>query len=140
MAGVGATHIDHVVIGSSHSARTAKHFSETFGIEILRVFKRPGSGAHMEFAKLKEVVLEFAGPGEEPDNDDIKARLGGIVLAVDDMDGAIAHLREAGYDAGDPHPAVQPGAVFAAIKSGTHGMPLGLIQYNAIPEEDGDSN
>ena len=73
---------------------------------------------------------------EEPDDDDIKARLGGIVLAVDDMDGAIAHLR----DAGDPHPAVQPGAVFAAIKSGTHGMPLGLIQYNAIPQKDGDSN
>ena len=140
MAGIGATHIDHVVIGSSRSARTAKHFSETFGIEILRVFKRPGSGAHMEFAKLKEVVLEFAGPGEEPADDDITARLGGIVLAVDDIDDAITKLRDSGYEAGDPHSAVQPGAKFAAIKSGTHGMPLGLIQYNAIPEGDGDSN
>lgn len=137
MPGVGATHIDHVVVGSSHSARTAKHFSETFGIEILRVFKRPGSGAHMEFAKLKEVVLEFAGPGEEPDNDDIKARLGGVVLAVDDIDFAVAKIREAGFEAGDPHPAVQPGARFATMKSGTHRMPFGFIQYEALPE-DGD--
>jgi hypothetical protein len=75
VAGGGAKHNDHVVIGSTHSVRTAEHFSEAFGIE-----------------------------------------------------------------AGHPHPAVQPGAVFATVKSGTHGMPLGFIQCSAVPAEDGDSN
>ncbi len=93
----------------------------------------------MEFAKLKEVVLEFAGPGEEPEGDDIRARLGGVVLAVADIDFAVTKVREAGYEAGDPHPAVQPGAKFATIKTGTHGMPLGLIQYEAI-QEDGETD
>ena len=64
--GVGATHIDHVVVGSNHSEKTARLFSETYGIEIKRTMSRPGTGAHMEFAKLDEVVLEWV---DSPDFD-----------------------------------------------------------------------
>jgi hypothetical protein len=39
-------------------------------------------------------------------------------------------------DVGDPHPAVQPGAKLAGIKSGTNGVPIALIQYNALPFEE----
>ena len=130
---IGATHIDHIVVASNNSAATAKLFSENLGIEIKRVMSRPGTGAHMEFAKLQEIVLEFAGPGQPPEGEEPKARLGGFVLAVGDIDAAVATLRKRGVDVGDAHPAVQPGAKIAGIRAGTHGVPLALIQYNAMP-------
>lgn len=131
--GIGAKYIDHVVIASNDSAATARAFSENLGIEIKRVMSRPGTGAHLEFAKLDEVVLEFAGPGEPKEGEEPRARLGGFVLAVDDIDAAVAALRAKGVNVGDPHPAVQPGAKLAGIKSGTNGVPIAIIQYNALP-------
>ncbi|MCZ2111658.1 MAG: VOC family protein [Dehalococcoidia bacterium] len=131
--GIGAKYIDHIVVASNDSAATAKVFSEHLGIEIKRVMSRPGTGAHLEFAKLGEIVLEFAGPREPKDGEEPKARLGGFVLAVEDIDAAVAELRAKGVDVGDPHPAVQPGAKLAGIRSGTNGVPLAMIQYNALP-------
>ncbi len=128
----GATHIDHIVIASNDSAATAKLFSENFGLEIKRTMSRPGTRAHLEFAKLLEVVIEFAGPGEVKPYDQVTARLGGFVLAVDDIDRAIAEVRAAGFEVGEPHPAVQPGAKIAGVKNGTSGVPFAFIQYNAL--------
>lgn len=132
---VGATHIDHVVIAANDSAAVARHFARTYGIEIKRTMSRPGTGAHLEFAKLEEVVLEFAGPGTPPEGEEVRARLGGFVLAVQDIEEAVSRIRAAGYDVTDPKPAVQPGAKIATVKSGTHGVPLAMIQYNAIHAE-----
>lgn len=133
--GAGATHIDHIVIASNDSAATAKLFADHFGIEIKRTMSRPGTRAHLEFAKLQEIVLEFAGPGDVQPYDEVKARLGGFVLAVEDIDRAIEAVRAAGFPVGDPHPAVQPGAKIASVKGGTGGVPFAFIQYNAIPQE-----
>ena len=133
---IGATHIDHIVISSNDSAATAKQFAETLGIEIKRAMVRPGTGAHLEFAKLQEVILEFAGPGEVKPYDEVKAKLSGVVLAVDDIHATIAAIRAAGFSVGDPHPAVQPGALFTGMKGGTNGVPFGFIQYNALPIPD----
>jgi len=134
--GVGATHIDHIVIQSNDSAATAKLFADQYGIEIKRTMSRPGTRAHLEFAKLREVIVEFAGPGDVQTYDEVKARLSGFVLAVDDIHAAVASLRESGCDVGEPHPAVQPGALITGIRGGTHGVPLALIQYNARPLEE----
>lgn len=133
---VGAKNIDHIVISSNDSAATAMHFSETFGFEVKRTMSRPGSRAHMEFMKLSDVVLEFAGPGEVQPYDEVKARLGGFVVCVDDIEKAIETVRAAGFPCGDPHPAVQPGAKIASVKAGTGGVPFAFIQYNAIPIEE----
>jgi len=130
---IGATHIDHIVISSNDSAATAELFAKNLGIEIKRTMSRPGTRAHLEFAKLQEVVLEFAGPGEVQPYDEVKARLSGFVLAVPDIDAAVAELRSRGVDVGEPHAAVQPGAKLAGIRSGTNGVPLALIQYGALP-------
>ena len=130
---IGATHIDHIVISSNDSAATAELFARNLGIEIKRTMSRPGTRAHLEFAKLQEVVLEFAGPGDVQPYDEVKARLSGFVLAVPDIDAAVAELRARGVDVGEPHAAVQPGAKLAGIRSGTNGVPLALIQYGAIP-------
>jgi predicted enzyme related to lactoylglutathione lyase len=131
--GIGATHIDHIVISSNDSAATAQLFADNLGIEIRRTMSRPGTRAHLEFAKLQEVVLEFAGPGEVQPYDEVKARLWGIVFAVEEIDAAVAHLRALGHTVTDPGPAVQPGAKIATVKDGTSGVPFALIQYNAIP-------
>ncbi|OAI44263.1 hypothetical protein AYO38_09900 [bacterium SCGC AG-212-C10] len=131
----GVTHIDHIVIASNDSAATASLFAENLGIPIKRTMSRPGTRAHLEFAKLQEVILEFAGPGDVQPYDEVKARLSGFVAAVDDIDATVASLRASGYDVEDPHKAVQPGAKFAVVKSGTHGVPFALIQYNALPIE-----
>lgn len=131
----GATHIDHIVISSNDSAATAKLFAENLGLEIKRTMSRPGTRAHLEFAKLKDVVLEFAGPGDVKPYDEVSAKLWGIVFAVDDIDHAVRVTREAGYPVDDPRPAIQPGAKIAGVKSGTAGVPFAFIQYNAIPQE-----
>jgi len=134
--GIGATHIDHIVIQSNDSAATAKLFADQYGIEIKRTMSRPGTRAHLEFAKLQEVIVEFAGPGEVQPYDEVKARLGGFVLAVDDIHAAVTSLRESGWDVGEPHPAVQPGALITGVRGRTNGVPLALIQYNARPLEE----
>jgi len=130
---VEATNIDHIVISSNDSAATAALFTKNLGIEIKRTMSRPGTGAHLEFAKLDEVVLEFGGPQQTAPVAEVKARLSGFVLAVKDLEKAVASLRASGYETSEPHAAVQPGAMIAAVKGGTHGVPFALIQYNALP-------
>ena len=133
--GVRATHIDHIVISSNDSAATARVFADNLGLEIKRTMSRPGTRAHLEFAKLQEVVLEFAGPGDVKPYDEVKARIWGLVLAVEDVDEAVQSLRKRGHDVTDPTPAVQPGAKIATVKNGTSGVPFAIIQYNAINVE-----
>ena len=134
--GIGAKYIDHIVIASNDSAATAKLFSENLGIEIKRVMSRPGTGAHLEFAKLDEVVVEFGGPPQPTPGEEVRARLWGFVLAVKDLRAAVGSLRSEGYDVSEPRAAVQPGAMIAAVKGGTHGVPFALIQYNALPIQE----
>ncbi|MFN0147873.1 MAG: VOC family protein [Dehalococcoidia bacterium] len=122
--------IDHLVISSGNSAVVAAHFRDALGLEIKRTMSRPGTGSHLEFGKLHDVVLEFGGP-PEPRPGEVRAAFWGIVFTVKDLDGTVATCRAAGYETTDPRPAVQPGAKIAAVKHGT-GVPFALIQYNAI--------
>jgi catechol 2,3-dioxygenase-like lactoylglutathione lyase family enzyme len=129
--GRNVTCIDHVVISSGDSARCAAHFKENLGIEIKRTMTRPGTGAHLEFAKLVDVILEFGGP-PEPRPGPLNARIWGMVFAVRDISATVAHLRDNGYPVTDPRPAVQPGAAISMVKEGTGGVPFALIQYGAL--------
>lgn len=133
---IGATHIDHIVISSNDSGTVAQTFADNLGIEIKRKMIRPGTSAQLAFAKLQEVVLEFAGPPEVKPGEEVKAKLWGMVFAVDNIDAAVASLRDRGYTVGDPTKAVQPGARIATVKGGTHGVPFAMIQYNALPLEE----
>lgn len=128
----GVQNIDHVVISSGDSATVAAHFRENFGIEIKRTMSRPGTRSHLEFAKLVDVILEFAGP-PEPRPGPIQASYWGIVFCVADIHKAIELTRQAGIRCDDPKTAVQPGALIASVKESTGGVPFAFIQYNAIP-------
>lgn len=133
--GIGATHIDHIVISSNDSSTVAQTFADNLGIEIKRKMIRPGTSAQLAFAKLQEVVLEFAGPPQVTPGEEVKAKLWGMVFAVEDIDVAVAELRSKGYQVSEPSKAVQPGAKIAAVKGGTNGVPFAVIQYNALPIE-----
>lgn len=130
--GSNVTNIDHVVISSGDSATVAEHFRDQLDIEIKRKMTRPGTGAHLEFAKLHDVILEFAGPGE-PRPGPVQARYWGMVFCVKDIAAAVARTREAGIRCDDPKNAIQPGAVIAGVKESTGGVPFAFIQYNAVP-------
>lgn len=132
---IGVTHIDHIVISSNDSSTVAQTFADNLGIEIKRKMIRPGTSAQLAFAKLQEVIIEFAGPPEVKPDEEVKAKLWGMVVAVDDIDAAVADLRSKGYTVGDPSKAVQPGAKIATVKGGTSGVPFAMIQYNALPIE-----
>ena len=133
---VNPTHIDHIVISSNDSGTVAQTFADNLGIEIKRKMIRPGTSAQLAFAKLNEVILEFAGPPEVKPGEEVKAKLWGMVVAVDDIEAAVADLRGKGYEVSEPSKAVQPGAKIATIKGGTSGVPFAVIQYNALPIEE----
>ncbi|MFN0096134.1 MAG: VOC family protein [Dehalococcoidia bacterium] len=122
--------IDHVVISSGDSGRCAAHFEERYGLEIKRKMIRPGTSAQLAFAKLGDVILEFAGPPEAKEGP-LEAKFWGMVYAVDDIQAAIASVRAAGFEANEPKPAVQPTAVIASVRAPTGGVPTAIIQYNA---------
>jgi predicted enzyme related to lactoylglutathione lyase len=132
---VGAvTNIDHVVISSGNSGAVANHFRDNLDVEIKRKMTRPGTGAHLEFAKLVDVILEFAGPGE-PRPGPVVAKYWGIVFCVDDITAVVERTRAAGIRCDDPKTAIQPGALIAGVKESTGGVPFAFIQYNAVPIE-----
>ncbi len=128
------TNIDHVVISSGDSGTVANHFRDNLDVEIKRKMTRPGTGAHLEFAKLVDVILEFAGPGE-PRPGPVEAKYWGIVFCVDDITSVIERTRAAGIRCDDPKTAIQPGALIAGVKESTGGVPFAFIQYNAVPAE-----
>ena len=122
--------IDHVVIVSNDAAATAARFSELLGSEIRLRMTRPGAKRHLEFMKIGQVSLEFAGPAEPADGP-FAARLWGLVLTVHDLPSAVEAIRDSGFEITDPTPAVQPGAMISTVKDGTCGIALALIQYHA---------
>lgn len=126
-----ALNIDHVVIASGDSATVAAHFRDELGLEIKRTMARPGTNSHLEFGKLFDLTLEFAGP-PEPRPGPVKGAFWGLVFTVDDIDAVVETVRAAGYPVDDPKPAVQPGAKIAGVKAGTGGVPFALIQYGAL--------
>lgn len=123
-----AHNIDHVVISSNDSAATARWFEDELGLEMKRTMVRPGTGAQLQFARLSDMVLEFAGP-PEPRPGPLQARYWGLVVRVTTLNSVLARLRAAGMEVTEPRAAVQPGATIATVKGGTAGVPFALIEY-----------
>ena len=81
--GIGATHINHIVISSNDSSTVALSlFAEPLGNTKSRPKDVPPRDRRPpQFAKLHEVVLEFGGPPQFTPGEEVKAKLWGFVLA-----------------------------------------------------------
>jgi len=76
-------------------------------------------------------VIEFAGP-PEPRPGPLAAKYWGMVFTVADIAAVSGVLRDGGHEVTEARPAVQPGALIATVKGYTGGVPLAIIQYNAL--------
>ena len=119
----GAIGLDHVVVATNDLDRTCRAVEAATGAPLRRVreagtirqgFHRLGGGG------LIVEVVEHVGSPDGP------ASFWGLVINVDDLDAAAAHL---GPDVlGEVRPAVQPGRKIATVRDGVGlGMPVALM-------------
>jgi hypothetical protein len=125
--------VDHVVVLADDVHATCGEIARVSGAELKRVkeSERGVQGFHRFGSVIIEVVeRRLVEPRSEPSvatspsPDD--ATYWGLVLLVDDIEAACAHL---GPDViGAPKPAVQPGRLIATVRSGAGlGVPLALM-------------
>ena len=104
----GVIAIDHVVVTSPDTARTAKAL-RAVGLEP-RLTREHGA-MRQTFFRLGPVILELVGPPQASGSG--PARFWGIAFTVDDLDAIAARL---GADLGDVKTAVQPGRRIASLR------------------------
>jgi hypothetical protein len=123
--GLIALGVDHVVVLADDVRATCAEIERDSGAVLKRV-KESERGVQ-GFHRLGSVILEvverrLVDPGQHAAH----ATYWGLVVVVDDLDAAVAHL---GPDViGAAKPAVQPGRRIATVRSGAGlGVPLALM-------------
>ena len=119
---LGASRVDHVVVMTPDLERTCGAVEAALGAPLKRV-RDAGRGVVQGFFRLGEVILEVVQSPQVPPG---PAALWGLVLVVDDLEGACERL---GPDViGLPRPAVQPGRFIASVRdSAGLGLPVALM-------------
>lgn len=129
----GVVRTDHVVIRTPDLPRTIGALEEA-GFEVRRTRDVPGSSPAIRqvFLWAGEAILEVVGPAEDRDGStgDGPARIWGLALTSDDLDGAAALL---GDLLTTPRDAVQPGRRIAAIDTRTLGIGPSLALMTPHP-------
>ena len=116
----GGAHLDHLVIGAASLAEGATAFEAWSGVAVPPGGRHPRMGTHNRLTRLGDgAFLEIiaidpaASPPPRPrwyglDGARVRARLANgprllsWVVAVDDLDAALARIAGAGVDAGEP--------------------------------------
>lgn len=130
-----AKKIDHVVIATEDLDEALKLWERNVGLVPDATLDHPlGAGFKVSRLPIGESFLELVQP-EEPNGrfyEQVQERgegLFSISLEVEDLDAAIAHLRERGATVSDPEPSIWPGARVARINhDSAHGVSIQLIQ------------
>lgn len=105
--------LDHLVYATPDLETTASELEELLGVRAAPGGRHPGFGTRNRLVGLGgRSYLEIIGPDREQEApagprpfliDTLGSpRLVGWAVAVDDIDAAVAHAREHGYDPGDP--------------------------------------
>lgn len=125
--------VDHVVVLADDVRATCAEIARVSGAELKRVkeSERGVQGFHrwgsviLEVVERRLVQPRDATSGAVPQSPS-DATYWGLVIIVDDIEAACAHL---GPDViGAPKPAVQPGRLIATVRSGAGlGVPLALM-------------
>ncbi|WP_322795982.1 VOC family protein [Tepidiforma sp.] len=125
-----ALRIDHVGIVVKDLEQALATYSRNFGLaaDPARGGEVPALGIKNAFMPIGESDLEFIQPltDEGPVAEFARERGEGqflLSIEVDDIDGAVEHLRSLGYRVGNP----SNGVAFVSPKS-SHGVNLQLIQ------------
>jgi hypothetical protein len=118
----GALRLDHVVVFTPELDRTFAAL-DAARVDLRRV-RDAGTAEHplrQGFYRLGEVILEVVGDIEPPG----RARFWGLVVIVQDLEAAAAHL---GEHVGRIKDAVQPGRRIATVReSAGLGLPVALM-------------
>jgi hypothetical protein len=117
--------VDHVVVLADDVRATCAEIERASGAALKRV--RESERGVQGFHRLGSVILEVVERRlVDPDQRAAHATYWGLVVVVDDIDAAVAHL---GPDViGAAKPAVQPGRRIATVRPGAGlGVPLALM-------------
>lgn len=127
--------IDHVVIATSDLDDAIACWEKTVGLKPDASLDRPlGAGFKVARLPIGEAFLELVQPVAQEGRfyEQFKERGEGmfsVSLEVDDLDGAVAYLRDKGAKVSDPEPSIWPGARLARVnRDSTHGVSIQLIE------------
>jgi hypothetical protein len=121
---LGVIGIDHVVITTGSLERTCAAIADVTGAPLKRV--RELGAMRQGFHRLGSLVVEVVERPDLADHAEAPATMWGLVLTVDDLDGAVARL---GADrCGEARDAVQPGRRIATVSPGAElGLAVALM-------------
>ena len=119
------TKLRNVVIAVNNIEEAAKLYSDTFGLEVVRVIDQPNIGVKSAYLAIGDITIEFIepfGPKQEPVKKFLENRGEGIYMLeidVEDRDAAIQSLTEKGVRllGADPESQAQSNQVFIHPKS-----------------------
>ncbi len=127
--------IDHVVIATGDLEDAAAKWERNLGLKPDASLERP-LGAGFKVARLPvgdaflELIQPVAATGRFVEQFEERGEgLFSISIEVDDLDGAVAYLRDKGARVSDAEPGIWPGSRVARVShTSTHGVSIQLIQ------------
>lgn len=126
--------IDHVVIATEDLEDAARLWERNFGLRAAESFQPQGADFRVARLPIGDAFLELIQPlaGTGRFAQQLQERGEGmfsVSIEVDDLDTAVAYLRERGATVSDPEPGIWPNTRIARVSSdSTYGVPLQLIQ------------
>lgn len=125
--------IDHLTIKTDDLAAAAQVWQAALGLK--GEAPQTLAGARLACLPVGDAYLELAQPeGGGPYGQWLRQQAEGVALVgfeVDDLAGAIDHLRARGAQVSEPQEGARPGVTFALVDAGsTHGVPIALIQHS----------
>lgn len=127
--------LDHVVIATQDLDDALRLWERNVGLTQDTTLDRPrGSGFKAARLPIGASFIELVQPVEQMGRfyEQFQERgegLFSISIEVEDLDEAVAYLREKGAKVSDPEPSIWPGARVARLsRQNTHGVSIQLIQ------------
>ena len=118
---LGAFELDHVVVSTDSLERTCAAITEATGAPLRRV--REVGVIRQGFHRLGGLIVEVVERRGQPEG---PASFWGLVLNVEDLDAAVAHVGPELI--GPPKDAVQPGRRIATVRDAAGlGLPVALM-------------
>lgn len=126
--------IDHVVIASDDIAEAARLWERNLGLRAEAPVQPAGAGIQLARLPVGDAFLELVQPLGEGGRFAQQFRERGeglfsLSLEVDDLEAAVAYLRDRGATVSDPEPGIWPDTRVARVSpASSHGVSLQLLE------------